>query len=158
VLSSSDGQAARETPLRGRQPLHRRLSRMDGTHPRDNSRSTRSIWCSTHCDMPASTPGSARSSGQTGNGYRSSPSVARIHAEHPGVACELIELTCCVGSKAVRRNPAPSTSLRSLTGSSNPGSTTMSARHLRPESSRELGTLENVEAVGELISPLAPVR
>ena len=42
------------------------------THPRDNSRSRRSIWCSTHWNMPASTPGSARSSGPTGNGYRSS--------------------------------------------------------------------------------------
>jgi len=37
--------------------------------PRDNSRSRHWIWCSTHWNMPASTPGSARLSGPTGNAY-----------------------------------------------------------------------------------------
>ena len=50
-----------------------------------------SIWCSAHWNMPASTPGSARSSGPTGNGYRSSTRPDRIHTEHPDVPRHLIE-------------------------------------------------------------------
>ena len=42
----------------------------------------------------------------------------------------------------MRRHPTPSASSRNSTGSPNRGSTTMSARHGPPESSRELGTLE----------------
>src|SRR4051794_22936438 len=49
---------------------------------------------------------------------------------------------CWVGSKTVRRTPTPSASSRNPIGSSNHGSTTMSARHEPPDSSRELGTLE----------------
>src|SRR3954451_12608667 len=49
---------------------------------------------------------------------------------------------CWVGSKTVRRTPTPSASSRNSIGSSNHGSTTMSARHEPPDSSRELGTLE----------------
>src|SRR5208337_672977 len=41
------------------------------TPPRDNSQSTRLIWSSAHWTMSTSTPGSARSSGPTGNDSRS---------------------------------------------------------------------------------------
>ena len=69
-------------------------------------------------------------------------SAERIHAEHPGVASRPDRNSRrWVGWKAVRRNPAPNASSRNSTGSSNRGSTTMSARHGPPESSRELGTL-----------------
>src|SRR4249920_2274061 len=66
-------------------------------------------------------------------------SAERIHAEHPATSSKL---TCWVGWKAVRRHPTPSANSRNSTGSSNRGSTTMSARHGPPESNRELGTLE----------------
>ena len=48
------------------------------------------------------------------------------------------------------RNPAPSASLRNSTGSSNRGSTTMSARHEPPEGSRELGTLEDFRQLSKI--------
>ena len=69
-------------------------------------------------------------------------SAERIHAGHPDVACDVIETHVLVGWKAVRRHPTPSASSGNSTGSSNRGSTTMSARHGPPESSRQLGTLE----------------
>jgi hypothetical protein len=50
--------------------------------------------------------------------------------------------TCRVDSKTVRQNPTPNANSRNSTGSSDPGSTTMSARHEPQKSSRELGTLE----------------
>ena len=43
----------------------------------------------------------------------------------------------------MRQNPTPNANLRNSTGSSDPGSTTMSARHEPQKSSRELGTLEH---------------
>jgi hypothetical protein len=69
-------------------------------------------------------------------------SAERIHGGHPGVPRDLIETHVLGWLEAVRRHPTPSASSRNSTGSSNRGSTTMSARHGPPESSRELGTLE----------------
>ena len=69
-------------------------------------------------------------------------SAERINAEHPGVPRYLIETHVLGWLETVRRTPTPSASSRNSIGSSNHGSTTMSARHEPPESSRELGTLE----------------
>ena len=71
-------------------------------------------------------------------------SAERIHAGHPDVACDVIETHVLGWLESVRRKPTPSANSRNSTGSSNRGSTTMSARHAPSESSRELGTLEIV--------------
>ena len=69
-------------------------------------------------------------------------SAERIHAGHPDVACDVIETHVLGWLEAVRWKPTPSANSSNSTGSSNRGSTTMSARHGPSESSRELGTLE----------------
>ena len=110
-----------------------------GLRPRDNSPSRRTIWFSTPWTMPASTPGSARSSGTTGNGCRSS---SRRNASMPAIRTYLWTRSKFTCWSAARRNPAPNASSRNLTGSSRRGSTTMSVRHGLPKNSRKLGTLK----------------
>ena len=58
-----------------------------------------------------------------------------------GVRCDRNSRAGLAG-KLYAGRPTPSANSRNSTGSSNRGSTTMSARHGPPESSRELGTLE----------------
>ena len=94
--------------------------------------------------MPASAPDSARSSGPTGNGYLSSNQRSATTPIIRAWRATRSRRTCWVGWKAARRNPAPSASSTNSTGSSNRGSTSMSARHELAESRRELGTLEIV--------------
>ena len=70
-------------------------------------------------------------------------SAERIHAGHPDVACDVIETHVLGWLESGTPEAYPSASSRNSTGSSNRGSTTMSARHGPPESSRELGTLKS---------------
>src|SRR3954462_11845564 len=112
------------------------------TPPRDNSPSRHSIRSSTHWNMPASMPGTARSSGPTANGYRSSSRWSASTLSIRACLATRSKLTCWAGSKTVRQNPAPNTNSRNSTGSSSRGSKIMSARYEPPGSSRELGTLE----------------
>jgi len=105
--------------------------------------------------MPGSTPRSAGSSGPTGNGYQSG---SRRSASTPSIRAWLAtrsNLTYWVGSKAVRQKPAPNASSRNSTGSSNRGSTIMSARHGPSESSLELGTLKLDRQCGKLGNPMS---
>ena len=76
-----------------------------------------------------------------GNRLSIEQSAERIHAEHPGIPRDLIE-THVLGWLENCAPTTPSASSRNSTGSSNHGSTAMSARHEPIESSRELGTLK----------------
>src|SRR3954451_5270864 len=126
---------------------------MDG-RPRGTTVSRHSIRSSTHWNMPASMPGTARSSGPTANGYRSSSRWSASTLSIRACLATCSKLTCWADSKTVRQNPAPNTNSRNSTGSSSRGSMILSARHQPPGSSRELGTLEVValalipEAIG----------
>ena len=78
-------------------------------------------------------------------------STDRIHTEHPDVPRHLIRNSPAgVGSKTVLQDPTPNANSRNSTGSSDPGSTTTSARHEPRESSRELGTLEYLNILGDV--------
>src|SRR4051794_30715855 len=114
---------------------------MDG-RPRGTTVSRHSIRSSTHWNMPASMPGTARSSGPTANGYRSSSRWSASTLSIRACLATCSKLTCWAGSKTVRQNPAPNTNSRNSTGSSSRGSMSMSARHEPAGSSRELGTLK----------------
>ena len=141
MLSSSDGQAACEIHLRGRNPvIDDFLEWMDAPEGQQSIEALDLVFDAlAHAGVDARQRKIVWADGKR---LSIEQSVERIHAEHPGVACELIELTCWVGSKAVRRNPTPSASSRNSTDSSNRGSTTTSAHQVPPEISRELGTLE----------------
>ena len=90
--------------------------------------------------MPASTSGSARSIWADGD-YRSSSSTDRIDAVIR--TCLATDPRTALGWLENRAPDCiPNANSRNSTGSSDPGSTTMSARHEPQESSRELGTLE----------------
>ena len=140
MLCSSDGQAAREIPFEDNPVIDGFLEWMDAPegqqsiealdlvfdaleHAGVDARQRKIVWAD----------GKLLSIGQ---------SAERIHAEHPGVPRDLIEthvlgwLESCVPESCSERQ------MRNSTGSSNRGSTTMSARHEPPESNRELGTLE----------------
>ena len=112
------------------------------THPRDNSRSRQLDLVFDALEHAGVDARQRKIVWADGKRLSIEQSAERIHAGHPDVACDVIKLTCWVGWKAVRRKPTPSANSRNSTGSSNRGSTTMSARHAPSESSRELGTLE----------------
>ena len=76
--------------------------------------SIEALICSTHWNMPASTPGSARSSGP-GKRLSIELSAERIHAEHPDVACDVIETHVLGWLGSVRRKPTPSANSRDST-------------------------------------------
>jgi hypothetical protein len=71
-------------------------------------------------------------------------SPERIHAGHPGVPCDLIETHVLGWLESCAPESCSERQLEELDRSSNRGSTTMSARHEPAESSRELGTLEQL--------------
>ena len=59
--------------------------------PRDNSRSRRSIWCSPHCGHAGVDARQRKIVWPDGKRLSIEQSAERIHADHPGVACDLIE-------------------------------------------------------------------
>src|SRR3954454_2445622 len=124
----------------------------NGWTPPRTTVSRHSIRSSTHWNMPASMPGTARSSGPTANGYRSSSQWSASTLSIRACLATRSKLTCWAGSKTVRQNPASNTNSRNSTGSSSRGSMVMSARHEPPGSSRELGTLEMYKDDADFVS------
>ena len=127
MLSSSDGQAARGTsPSRTTPFIDGFLEWMDSPEGQQSIEALDLVF-----DALENAGVDARQRKivwDDGKRLSIEQSAERIHARHPDVPRDQIEIHVWVGSKAARRNPTPNASSRNSTGSSSRGSTTMSAR------------------------------